>query len=140
MVIAGISLAIVIGLIYVLVPMAPGWEGVQKSFFNWNVLEKTFPAMLSAFVLDLQLFFISTPLIFMLALIIALMRNVTSAALYPLKLFAIVYIDVLRSIPVILTRSAPKSFAMRFISRDSSAPSRSSTCTGATGVSFSIAA
>ncbi len=103
LIIAAVSLAAVVILIYIIVPLAPGWEGVKRSFFNWAVLTKTFPKMLSAFVLDLQLFFIAAPLIFALALIIALMRNVTSAALYPLRLFAIVYIDVLRSIPVILT-------------------------------------
>lgn len=101
--IAGLSSAAMIALVVVLVPMAPGWEAVQRSFFNWNVLVKTFPKLLSAFTLDLILFFAAAPAIFVLALIIALMRNVTNPALYPLKLFAIIYIDVLRSIPVILT-------------------------------------
>ncbi len=103
MLIAALSSAAAIALLVVFVPMAPGWEAVQRSFFNWNVLVKTFPKLLSAFTLDLILFFAAAPAIFFLALVIALMRNVTRPALYPLKLFAIVYIDVLRSIPVILT-------------------------------------
>ena len=90
-------------LLYVLIPMAPGWEAVQKSFFNWEVFVKTAPKLLSAFLLDLAIFAWCAPLIAIWALVIALMRDARSPALYPLRLFGIIYTDVFRGVPVILT-------------------------------------
>ena len=100
--IAGSSTALVILAIIILVPMAPGWEAVKKSFFNPTVFAKTFPGLLEAFVLDVAIFAWSAPLIAILGLAIALCRDARSPALYPLRLFGMVYTDVFRGVPVIL--------------------------------------
>ncbi len=100
--ISSASLLAVIVALVVLVPMAPGWAAVKNSFFNGEILFRTFPKLLSAFVVDLQIFLWSAPLIFALSLAIALARNTQRAALFPLRLFAAVYTDVLRGVPVIL--------------------------------------
>ncbi|HGG04849.1 MAG TPA: amino acid ABC transporter permease [Aliiroseovarius sp.] len=95
------TLAVVLAVV-ILVPMAPGWEKVQKSFFNWDIFVKTFPKLLQAFVWDVAIFAWSAPIIAVWALVIALMRDARSPALYPLRLFAILYNDIFRGIPVIL--------------------------------------
>jgi len=94
---AGVFLAVVL-----LVPLAPGWEKVKKSFFNGEVFLETFPGLLNAFLLDVMIFAWSAPLIFLLGLLIALARDVRSPALYPLRLFGMVYTDIFRGVPVIL--------------------------------------
>ena len=86
---AGVFLAVVL-----LVPLAPGWEKVKKSFFNGEVFLETFPGLLNAFLLDVMIFAWSAPLIFLLGLLIALARDVRSPALYPLRLFGMVYTDI----------------------------------------------
>jgi polar amino acid transport system permease protein len=93
---------LVILALFLLVPLAPGWDAVKNSFFNWEILVKTFPKLLSAFVVDLKIFLWSAPLIFLLSLAIALARNTRRPALFPLRLFGAVYTDVLRGVPVIL--------------------------------------
>jgi len=93
----GVLLALV-----VLIPLAPGWPAVKKSFFNAEVFAKTFPGLLDAFLLDVAIFLWSAPLIFILGLLIALCRDVRAPALYPLKLFGIAYTDIFRGVPVIL--------------------------------------
>ncbi len=100
--IAAASTAAVFLAIIVLVPLAPGWEAVKKSFFNAEIFARTFPGLLEAFLLDVAIFAWSAPLIFALGLIVALMRDVRNPALYPLRLFGIVYTDVFRGVPVIL--------------------------------------
>ena len=100
--IAALSTAAVVLAIVVLVPLAPGWQAVRKSFFNADVFAKTFPTLLKAFMLDLAIFAWSAPAIAVLGLVIALMRDARSPALYPLRLFGMVYTDVFRGIPVIL--------------------------------------
>ena len=100
--IAALSTLAVLAALILLIPLAPGWEAVKKSFFNAEVFARTFPGLLEAFLLDVAIFAWSAPLIFILGLLIALARDVRSPALYPLRLFGIVYTDVFRGIPVIL--------------------------------------
>lgn len=100
--IAALSTFGVFAALIALIPLAPGWEAVKKSFFNAEVFAKTFPGLLEAFLLDVAIFAWSAPLIFILGLLVALARDVRSPALYPLRLFGIVYTDVFRGVPVIL--------------------------------------
>lgn len=102
-VIASVSSFFVLALIVILVPMAPGWEAVQKSFFNREIFIKTFPKLLSAFWLDVMIFLWCAPLIAVLGLAIALCRDVQSPALFPLRIFGAIYTDVFRGVPVVLT-------------------------------------
>ncbi len=100
--IATLSTVGVVLAIYLLVPLAPGWERVQRSFFNGEILVETFPTLLRAFTIDVMIFLWCAPAIAIWALVIALCRDVRNPALYPLKLFAIAYTDVFRGVPVIL--------------------------------------
>lgn len=102
-VIASVSTFIVLALIFILVPMAPGWEAVQKSFFNKEVFIKTFPKLLSAFWIDVLIFLWCAPLIAILGLAIALCRDAQSPALFPLRIFGAIYTDIFRGVPVVLT-------------------------------------
>ena len=101
--IAGSSTTIVVLAVLFLVPMAPGWEKVQKSFFNWDVFAKTFPGLLEAFMLDVAIFAWCAPLIAILGLLVALARDVRSPALFPLRILGAAYTDIFRGVPVILT-------------------------------------
>ncbi len=101
-VIAAISTIIVVGALIVLVPRAPGWGRVRQAFFDGDVFWESFPGLVSAFWLDVQILLWSTPLILVVSLLIALARNTRSPALFPLRAFAVVYTDVFRGIPVIL--------------------------------------
>ncbi len=101
-VIATISTIVVVGALIILIPMSPGWDRVRQAFFDGDVFRESFPGLLRAFWLDVQILLWSTPLILVASLLLALARNTRSPALFPLRAFAIVYIDVLRGIPVIL--------------------------------------
>ncbi len=101
-IIATTSTVIVLTAVIVLVPRAPGWENVRRSFFNGDIFWDSFPGLLEAFWLDIQIMLWSTPLILAVALLIALARGARSPALFPLRAFAVAYTDVLRGIPVIL--------------------------------------
>jgi polar amino acid transport system permease protein len=101
--IAATSTALVVAAIVILVPMTPGWERVQRSFFNADVLAQTFPKLLEAFKINVMIFAWCAPAIAILGLLIALARDAKSPALFPLRIFGAVYTDVFRGVPVILT-------------------------------------
>ncbi|WP_435229990.1 amino acid ABC transporter permease [Pseudopelagicola sp. nBUS_20] len=87
----------------VIIPQTPGWEKVQKSFFNGDVLAKSFPKLLDAFTVNIMIFAWSAPAIAVLGLLIALARDAKSPALFPLRIFGAAFTDVFRGVPVILT-------------------------------------
>lgn len=102
MIAAASTVAVVLSIL-ILVPMAPGWEKVKASFFNWDVLVKTFPKLLDAFKLDVAIFFWCAPAITALGLLVALARDVRNPALFPLRILGAAYTDIFRGVPVVLT-------------------------------------
>ena len=100
--IATTSTVVVVAALVVLIPLTPRWDRVRQSFFDGDIFVDSFPRLLSAFWLDVQIFLWSTPLIFVVSLLVAVARNTRSPALFPLRAFAVIYTDVFRGIPVIL--------------------------------------
>jgi polar amino acid transport system permease protein len=101
--IAATSTVAVVTTVVVLVSRAPGWPKVKRSFFNRDVFVDTVPELVRAFWLDVKIFLVATPCIVVIALLLALARNTRNPALFPLRAFAAVYVDIFRGIPVILT-------------------------------------
>ena len=103
LIVAASSTIAVVAAIMIFVPMAPGWEKVQRSFFNGDVLAQTFPKLLDAFLVNVMIFAWCAPAIAILGLLIALARDTKSPALFPLRIFGATFTDVFRGVPVILT-------------------------------------
>lgn len=89
------------GLVAVLVT-SPGWHTVRETFFSWSAFRQSFGQVLGGFWLDVRMFLIVEVVVLVLGLLIALCRTIQMAALFPLRLLAIVYVDVLRGVPTIL--------------------------------------
>ncbi|MBB97825.1 MAG: ABC transporter permease [Rhodobacteraceae bacterium] len=100
--IAAGSSAVIVLAIVILVPLAPGWTAVKKSFFNAEVFARTFPGLLQAFLMDIAIFAWCAPLIAIMGLAIALCRDVRNPVLFPLRAFGALYTDIFRGLPVIL--------------------------------------
>ena len=101
-VLAGASTAAVVGLIVVGVPQLEGWDRVRQTFFDREAFAEAFPKVLRAFVLDLKIFVVCAPLIVVCGLAIALARSVRSPVLFPLRLGATLYVDIVRGVPILL--------------------------------------
>jgi len=99
---ATLSTGLVVGLLVWLIPQTSGWENVQQSFFNPEAFGSIFPELLGPFWFDVQIFLWCAPCIVVLGLLIAVGRGVRTPALYPVRLFSTLYIDVVRGVPVIL--------------------------------------
>jgi polar amino acid transport system permease protein len=80
----------------------PRWDRVKASFFDGELLADSFPRLLDAFVLDVMIFLWTTPFILITAMLIAIARNTRAPSLFPVRIFAIAYTDIMRGVPVIL--------------------------------------
>ena len=102
LIIASASTVFIVLALVVLVPLAPGWVAVQKSFFSWDIFVRSLPKMLDAFTLNIAIFLWSAPLVAFVGLLIALARSVTAPALFPLRVFGAGFVDIFRGLPVVL--------------------------------------
>jgi polar amino acid transport system permease protein len=100
--IAALSTAVVLGGLAALVLTSGGWPNVRETFFSWPDFRRAFPDVLDGFWLDVRLFVIVEAVVLALGLVIALCRTGRAPALFPVRLVAVIYTDVLRGVPVIL--------------------------------------
>ena len=100
--IAAISSVVVLGGLAALALTSPGWPDVRDTFFSWSVFKDSFPDVLDAFWLDVRMFIIVEAIVLVLGLVVALVRTIGAPALFPLRMLAVVYVDVFRGIPTIL--------------------------------------
>jgi polar amino acid transport system permease protein len=100
--IAALSSIVVFGLLGWLVTSSAGWESVKQSFLDPEVFADALPDVIGAFRTNVQLFLIAEVLILVFGLLLAVLRSLPGPAFFPLRLLAIVYVDLLRALPGVL--------------------------------------
>jgi len=100
--IAAASTVVVLGLMVTAVVTSEGWPNVRDTFFSPDDFADAFPDVLDGFWLDVKLFLIVEVAVLALGLVIALARLSRNPALFPLRLLAALFVDVLRGVPTIL--------------------------------------
>lgn len=100
--ISTISTVIVLGGLAAYVLTSPGWPEVRREFFSSSQFTASFGSVLSGFWLDVRMFLIVEVGVLVLGLLIALVRTVRAPILFPVRIVAIVYVDVMRGVPTIL--------------------------------------
>lgn len=100
--ISAISTVVVIGGLVAYVLTSSGWPQVRRSFLSSSEFAHSFGSVLSGFWLDVRLFLIVEVAVLIIGLVVALIRTLQWPVLFPLKLLAVVYVDVMRGVPTIL--------------------------------------
>lgn len=101
-VIAATSTVVVVGALVWLVPKTSGWQKVRRSFFDGGIFRDSLRQLLRPFWFDVQIFLVCAPTIVLLGLFIAVARNLRTPALFPVRMLATLYTDLVRGVPVIL--------------------------------------
>ncbi len=100
--VATVSTIVVFGVLGYLIVTSPGWPQVQESFFNAEIFWTTLPTLLRALVKNIQLFLLAEFFILIFALILAVMRSLPGPVFFPIRVGAVVYIDLFRAVPSVL--------------------------------------
>jgi len=100
--VALLSTVVVFGVLGYFIVTSPNWPQVQESFFNAEVFWATLPDLVRALWKNIQLFILAEIFILIFALILAVMRSLPGPAFFPLRLIAVVYIDIFRAVPSVL--------------------------------------
>jgi polar amino acid transport system permease protein len=100
--VASVATVVVIGGLAAVVLLSPGWPRVRSLFFEWSDARDSLPDIVKGFWINVRMFLIAEPLILVLGLAIALVRQARSPYLVPLRGLAVVYTDVVRGVPTLL--------------------------------------
>lgn len=101
-VVAVVSTVVFATVVVVLVARSPNWPAVRNQFFNAEQFRAAWPAVLEGFWLDVEMFLYGIVAIPVVALVLAVMRSFRGPAFFPIRQLAIVFIDVMRGVPLIL--------------------------------------
>jgi polar amino acid transport system permease protein len=97
-----VSTVVVFAVLARVITSADNWPLIQRQFFNVDAMAASFPQVLRGFALNMRIWAISLVLIAIFGVLIAIFRSLTGPWAAPLRVFAIVYIDLLRGMPSIL--------------------------------------
>ncbi|MDQ3589777.1 MAG: amino acid ABC transporter permease [Actinomycetota bacterium] len=95
-------------IIALIVVLAPGSGIVAERFFSpFHLWQSTVgtegtPSVVGAFLLNVEIFVISEVFILILALVIAVVRQIPGPVFFPFRMVAVAYTDLFRGIPLIL--------------------------------------
>jgi polar amino acid transport system permease protein len=108
--ISTISTLVVIGALVAVFLLAPGSGAVRHTFFDPQDMWQSFIgnpkagyySVGAAIWLNIRMFLVAEVLILAFSLVIALVRQSTSAVLFPLRVLGVIYVDLFRGIPLLL--------------------------------------
>ena len=104
------STLVVIGALVAIFLVAPGSAEVRHTFFSphdmWQSFignpKKGYYSVGAAIWLNIRMFLAAEVLILAFSLVIALVRQSTSAVLFPLRVLGVIYVDLFRGVPLLL--------------------------------------
>jgi polar amino acid transport system permease protein len=100
--IAAVSTVVFFTLLGLIIVNAPGWPEVKASFFNGKVFAESWPLILAAFWVNIQIFVTAELLVLPCALVVAVLRSTPGPVFLPIRILATAYVDIFRALPGIL--------------------------------------
>ena len=88
--------------VVVTLSLTPGWPRVRDTFFNLGTAADAWPRVATGFLLNLRVLGYSVVTVSVFGLLLALMRTVRGAVLFPIRAIATAYTDLFRGTPLIV--------------------------------------
>ena len=88
--------------IYFTVINTPGWERVQNSFFNLEVISQAWPRVIEGLWLNVRVLVVAAIGVLVVALLLATLRTLRGPVFFPLRALAAGYTDLFRGMPLII--------------------------------------
>ena len=96
------SVVVVFGLAWRVITAAEHWPRIKLQFFNLEAIIEAFPRVLNGFLINMAVWAVALVAIAIWALVLAIFRSLHGPWVAPLRVFTVVYIDLLRGIPSLL--------------------------------------
>jgi len=96
------STVVVFGVVAWLISRSTYWPAVRQQFFSWEDIKASFPDVLRGFWLNVRIWIVAQVFIVIVSLVLATMRALHGPLAAPLRVFSVLYIDIVRGIPSLL--------------------------------------
>ncbi len=97
-----ISVVVVFLVVRQAVVTAEQWPRIRAQFFDVGAMAAVFPKVLRGFGINMTVWVVALVVIGVWALVLAIFRTLSGPWFAPLRVFAVVYIDLLRGLPSLL--------------------------------------
>lgn len=97
-----VSTVVVFGVAWRVITSAENWPLIQRQFFDLEAMRASLPQVFSGFLVNMTVWVVALVVIAVLGIVIAIFRSLTGPWAAPLRVFAVIYIDLLRGTPSIL--------------------------------------
>lgn len=101
-IISVVATVVVFGVVGAIVTSAESWPAVRAQFFDRDAIVAAFPQVWAGFLVNLRVWITALVLIAVLSLVVATLRSLTGPWAAPLRVFAVIYVDILRGVPALL--------------------------------------
>ena len=81
---------------------AKQWPRIKAQFFDLDAIIEVFPKVLGGFGINMSVWAVALVVIAIWALVLAILRSLNGPWFAPLRVFSVVYIDLLRGLPSLL--------------------------------------
>ena len=88
--------------VYFTIINTPGWERVQNSFFNLEVVAQAWPRVIEGLWLNVRVLVVAALGVLVVALLLATLRTLRGPVFFPLRALAAGYTDLFRGMPLII--------------------------------------
>jgi polar amino acid transport system permease protein len=100
--VATVSTVAVFGIFAWLVVSSEQWPAVKSQFFSGEDFRASFPTVLNGFRTNMWMFAVAEIAILLVSLMLAVARTLTGPVFAPIRFGAVVFIDVVRGLPLLL--------------------------------------
>jgi len=101
-VVVGVGLTVLIGA-FIAFLLSANDGAVRTVLFDWSLIWRSRTGLVRGFWLNIKLFVVGEVLVLVWALLVAVVRQLPGRACAPVRFLAIVYTDVFRGVPAIIT-------------------------------------
>lgn len=97
-----VSTVVFAAVIWLTVINTPGWEQVQRSFFDLETAIAAWPRVIAGLWVNVQVLFFASIGVLVLSILIATIRTLRGPVWFPLRALAAAYTDLFRGLPLII--------------------------------------
>jgi polar amino acid transport system permease protein len=100
--VATAATVVVLAVLWWVVTSSPGWPRFRDTFLSWHDAQESFPSVIRGFWKNVAMFMLAEPLILLIGIVVAVVRQTGAPWLLPARVAAVVYADLFRGVPTIL--------------------------------------
>jgi polar amino acid transport system permease protein len=100
--VATTATVVLVAVLWWLITSSAGWPRFKATFLSWHDAKAAFPTVFRSFWKNVAMFLAAEPLILLIGIAVAVVRQTVAPWLLPVRAAAVIYTDLFRGVPTFL--------------------------------------